>query len=100
MKDMVDIDKALKNVTSKGNIDMGIKETKKAMADDKAKMVVIASNCPEAADIKQLAEQKNIPFFEYDGKGIELGYACGKPFNISAFAVLDPGRSDIMKLVK
>lgn len=97
---MVDVNKALKNVTSKGSVEMGAKETKEAMADGKAKMVVIASNCPEAADLKEFAEQKNIPLFEFEGKGIELGYACGKPFNVSAFAVLDAGRSDIMKLVK
>jgi large subunit ribosomal protein L30e len=33
---------------------------------------------------------------KYPGMGVDLGVACGKPFSISALAVLEPGDSEIL----
>jgi large subunit ribosomal protein L30e len=79
-----------------GKVVIGIKETRNAIKNGKAKMVVFAKNCP----YKEELVSKEVGFYEYPGKGIELGYACGKPFSISTFAVIDAGNSNILKLIK
>jgi large subunit ribosomal protein L30e len=97
---MVDVKRILKNFVTKGKVKIGLKETKKAIAKGSAKIVIIANNCIEGEEIKKLASKKKIPVYNYDGTGLELGYVCGKPFNISAFAVLEATGSDITHLIK
>ena len=65
-----------------------------AAAEGTAKMVILASNCPE--DIKQKVQATNVPVLEYEGTSVELGPVCGKPFTIAAMAILDVGESDIL----
>ena len=36
--------------------------------------------------------------FTYDGNNMELGAICGKPFSVSALAVIDKGTSNILSL--
>ena len=44
---MVDIERAFKSVMKEGKVTIGLKKTKKMIIDGKAKMVVVARNCPE-----------------------------------------------------
>ena len=96
---MVDIERAFKSVMKEGKVTIGLKKTKKMLIEGKAKMIVVARNCPEKEKIKELAREKNVPVFEFSGKGVELGPVCGKPFSISTFAVLDEGKTDILSIV-
>ncbi len=43
-------------------------------------------------------QDSNTAIIEYPGMGIDLGIACGKPFNIAALTILDPGDSGIMAI--
>ncbi|HEX16961.1 MAG TPA: 50S ribosomal protein L30e [Thermoplasmatales archaeon] len=95
---MVDMEREFKAVMRDGKVVIGLKQTKKMIERRKAKMVVVARNCPEKEEIERMAKEKGIPVLMFSGKGIELGPLCGKPFAISAFAVLDEGRSSILKL--
>ena len=57
---MVDVNKALKDVSKKGTISLGEKQTKAAIQKGTAKLVVMANNCPFAKTITTLAnEQKS-----------------------------------------
>ena len=47
-----------------------------------------------------MANEKKVSVYNYNSNGVELGYACGKNFVVSAFAVIDEGESNIMQLVK
>ena len=96
---MVDVDKILKNVSKKGKVKIGTKQTKTAVKEGSAKMVVVSNNCPYSTEINELAEKKNIPIYKYESGSIQLGYTCGKNFAVSAFAVLDDGGSNISQLV-
>lgn len=96
---MVDVERALKSVMEKGKVTIGLRKTKKMLIEGKAKMVVVAKNCPDREEIEKIAKEKNIPIFEFSGKGIELGLVCGKPFSISTFAVLEEGETDILGIV-
>lgn len=97
---MVDVNKALKDVSKKGTINIGEKQTKAAIQKGTAKLVVMAENCPAAKTITALASEQKIPLYTYEATGVELGYSCGKNFSVSCFAVLDEGESNILQLVK
>jgi len=92
----MNIERALKKAIETGEVVMGSKETLDAIERKKAKLVVIASNCP-----LQIAEKtKKSSLHVFKGTGVELGIACGKPFSIAVLAVLNPGDSDILGLAR
>jgi len=97
---MVDVNKALKDVSKKGTIIIGKKQTKTAIQKGVVKLVVMANNCPYAKDISALVTEKKVPLYNYTSTGVDLGYTCGKSFAVSSFAVLDEGGSNILQLVK
>ncbi|AKB16621.1 MAG: 50S ribosomal protein L30e [Methanosarcina thermophila] len=90
----INVDKSLIKAVKTGKVIIGANRTIEAAAEGKAKMVVLASNCPE--DIKQKVQATNVPVLEYEGTSVELGPVCGKPFTIAAMAILDVGESDIL----
>ncbi len=94
----VNVDKALLKVIRTGDVKIGANSTIDAVAKGEAKMVVVADNCP--AEVKEKLETTNVPIYVYPGTSVDLGRtACGKPFTISALAVLDAGESDILALI-
>jgi len=97
---MVDIDNVLKNVIKKGKVEIGARQTKLALNDGKAKMIIMSNNCPYSSEIDKLAKGKKTPLYQYKSNSIDLGHTCGKAFAVSVFAVLDDGGSNIMNLVK
>jgi large subunit ribosomal protein L30e len=90
---MIDIMRALKTAATTGDVRFGLAETKKSMKSGEAKMVVVASNCPEK---DSLQGQPGHKFLAFDGDNVELGSACGKPFSISALVIVSPGESNIL----
>jgi large subunit ribosomal protein L30e len=97
---MVDVEKVLKNTVKKGKVRIGTKQTKQAVNDGAAKLIVLSSNCPYSVEISSLAEKKKIPIYYSESNSINLGYTCGKSFAVSVFAVLEDGGSNILNLVK
>jgi large subunit ribosomal protein L30e len=94
MKMKINVDKSLIKAVKTGKVIIGANRTIEAATEGTAKMVVLASNCPE--DIKQKVQATNVPVLEYEGTSVELGPVCGKPFTIAAMAILDVGESDIL----
>jgi large subunit ribosomal protein L30e len=94
MKMKINVDKSLIKAVKTGKVIVGANRTMDAAADGSAKMVVLASNCPE--DIKMKIKATNVPILEFGGTSVELGPVCGKPFTIAAMAILDAGESDIL----
>ena len=97
---MVDIERTLKNVISKGKVQIGAKQTKTAIQKKTAKLVIIAKNCPYTEEITQMGKEAKIPLYTIDLNSVDLGYACGKNFSVSVFAILDDGDTNVMQLVK
>ena len=97
---VVDVDKVLKNTIKNGEVKIGTKETKTVINNGSAKLVVMVKNCPYSSEINRLAKKKKIPVYNFDANSIDLGYACGKAFAVSVFAVIDDGGSNILNLVK
>jgi large subunit ribosomal protein L30e len=93
----MDLAHALKVALQTGTVKIGVHETLESAKAKKAKLLIVAKTCPD----KTLTSERKvdrIPIFHYDGTAVELGAACGKPFPISALAVLDPGTSAILSL--
>ena len=91
---MIDEARALKLAAETGEVWLGAERMRKAVAAKRAKLVVVASNAPPGA----LAGITGVKVHTFSGTNADLGAACGKPFSVSALAVLDPGDSNILSL--
>lgn len=92
---MIDLGRALKAAISTGRVDFGIEQTEKAVNSGEAKLVIVSRNCP--SDFLKLKDH-DVKVHEYGGNNMELGALCGKPFSVSALAVIDKGSSNILSL--
>ncbi|MCK4445296.1 MAG: 50S ribosomal protein L30e [Thermoplasmata archaeon] len=88
----MDIERDLKIAIDTGKVVFGTKEAEKAVKNRTAKLVVLASNSPS----KYLKKQPFTKMLEFPGTNFALGALCGKPFSISAVAIIDPGESNVI----
>ncbi|HTW55365.1 MAG TPA: 50S ribosomal protein L30e [Thermoplasmata archaeon] len=93
----MDLAHALKVALETGKVKIGLGETLAAAQAKKAKLLIVTSSCPDPA-LKTERTFGKIPVYHYEGTAVELGQACGKPFPISAMAILEPGSSAILTL--
>lgn len=89
----MEINAALKRIVETGKIDFGSEKTVKNILAGKAKLVIIASNCPKKIkdDLENYVKIENVPLVKYPGTALQLGEVCGKPFVIAALSVTDMG---------
>jgi len=99
---MTDISKAIASTVKTGKVWFGANNAIKNVKMGKAKLVVIAENCPKNTreDIEYYCKLSRIPMIIYKGTSIDLGAVCGKPFMISALTIREPGDSDILKVTE
>ncbi|MCJ2531257.1 MAG: 50S ribosomal protein L30e [Candidatus Thermoplasmatota archaeon] len=90
---MADLAGPLRRAIETGQVVLGLHQVRRALQSDQARLVIRASNCPD----EFLGTPEDVPVEEFPGSNVELGAACGKPFSVSAVAVLDPGKSKILK---
>ncbi|MCI4346475.1 MAG: 50S ribosomal protein L30e [Thermoplasmata archaeon] len=93
----MDLAHALKLALQTGKVRLGVTETLAAAKAKQAKLLVVSTSCPDKS-LTANPKFERIPVYQYPGTAVELGAACGKPFPISALAVLDPGSSAILSL--
>jgi large subunit ribosomal protein L30e len=93
----MDLAHALKVALDTGTVKLGLTETLDAAKGKKAKLLIVSRTCPDPTLSKERAVGK-IPIYHYEGTAVDLGQACGRPFPISAMAILDPGSSAILTL--
>ena len=91
---MADIGRALKTAITTGKVEFGIAQAEKAVKSGAAKMVVISTNCPS----EFLKTTNAVPIHRFEGTNMELGAIAGKPFSVSAIAIIDKGTSNILSL--
>lgn len=96
----MDINRAIRQAVDTGKVILGSDKSVKSVKLGQAKLVILASNCPDAvrSDVEHYAKLANIPIHVYEGDSSALGLACGKPFLVSVVAVLEPGSSGIIGL--
>lgn len=93
----MDFNTSLRRAIKTGNVILGQNETKVSIDEKKAQLVVVAANCPQSF-MEYLSGKEDIKAHTFPGSGIQLGRACGKPFMVSALAVVEAGESDILSL--
>lgn len=88
----------LKLVMRSGKVSLGYKQAQRLLRSNKAKMILIASNCPHLrkSEIEYMAMLAKTQVHHYAGDNTALGTACGKFFNCSIMTIIDAGDSDIL----
>jgi large subunit ribosomal protein L30e len=96
----VDVNKQIEMAVRTGKVSFGVKEALDAARSAKAKLLIMASNCPEPqrGDILHYAKQSSLTVYTYPGSSVDLGGACSKPFVVAVLTVREPGDSEILKL--
>lgn len=97
---MVEVEKSFKNIVKKGSVVFGTKQTKVSIDDKKAKLVVLAGNCPNNQELITSAKKHDIPVYTSKADSVELGYLCGKAYAVSTFAVIDDAGVNVLNLLK
>lgn len=92
------INSRIKLVMKSGKAVLGYKASVKALRKNKAKMVLISTNCPplRRSEVEYLAMLAKTQVHHYTGDNTALGTACGKIFNCSVLSITDQGDSDIL----
>lgn len=93
----MDFNTSLRRAIKTGEVVLGSNVTRDAIEGGNAQLVVIAGNCPTEIR-EELSRQENVHVHTFSGSSMQLGKACGKPFMVSALAVINPGESDIVSL--
>jgi large subunit ribosomal protein L30e len=92
---MIDLGRAIKAAATTGKVVYGVQQAEKAVGNGAAKMVIVADNCPSEF---LRSGNHSIKVVKFEGTNMELGALCGKPFSVSALAVIDKGTSNILSL--
>ena len=95
----MDFNLSLRRALKTGKVFLGQNSTRECIVEGKARLVVVARNCPEEFK-RYLSTTKDVPVHVFGGSGVQLGMACGKPFLVSALAIVEPGESDILSLAR
>uniref|UniRef100_A0A8D0NPW4 Large ribosomal subunit protein eL30 n=1 Tax=Sus scrofa TaxID=9823 RepID=A0A8D0NPW4_PIG len=100
-KSLESINSRLQLVMKSGKYVLGYKQTLKMIRQGKAKLVILANNCPALrgrrnvnsgkSEIEYYAMLAKTGVHHYSGNNIELGTACGKYYRVCTLAIIDPG---------
>nr|MDO8099932.1 50S ribosomal protein L30e [Candidatus Njordarchaeota archaeon] len=96
-----DVSKSIRIAVKTGAVSFGFESTLEAIKRGKAKLVILANNCPESilSRIEYYSRLSQVPILRFGSSSWDLGSACGKPFMISAMTIKEPGDSNIMQIV-
>ncbi|KAH0512895.1 60S ribosomal protein L30 [Microtus ochrogaster] len=99
-KSLESINSWLQLVMKSGKYVLGYKQTLKMIRQGKAKLVILANNCPvlRKSEIEYYAMLAKTGVHHYSGNNIELGTACGKYYRVCTLAIIDPGNSPVVHL--
>jgi large subunit ribosomal protein L30e len=95
------LNQPIASAVSTGKCKIGAKSSIDSVKKGEAKLVVVAANCPqdEYDDIERFAKLAGIKITRFEGTSWDLGETVGKPFMVSAIAIIQPGDSKILKMV-
>ena len=85
-------------VVKSGKYTLGWKTTMKAIRQGKAKLIIVAGNCPplRKSEVEYYTLLGKTGVHHYSGNNVDLGTACGRFYRVSVMAITDPGDSDIL----
>jgi large subunit ribosomal protein L30e len=82
-----------------GDAAIGTREVLRAVMSSEAKLIIVSSTMDKSAmdDIRHLAGISETRIIVYKSDPTALGTVCGKPYQVSAIAIIDPGNSKILE---
>jgi large subunit ribosomal protein L30e len=97
---MIDLTKAISTAVKTGKVSFGANTAIQTAKNGKAKMIIIASNCPKPVkeQIEYYGEISKVPIITFKGTTIDMAAVCNKLFVISALTIREAGDSEILKL--
>ena len=98
----MDLQKAIRIAVETGKTTMGSRQAKVFALKGGAAMLLISKNCFKQVkeEIIHDADRSKTPYYEADLTSVEIGSVCGKPFPVSILSILEPGNSDILKVLE
>merc|ERR1712085_153026 len=98
-KSLDSINARLGLVMKSGKYTLGYSTTLKSLRQGKAKLILIASNCPalRKSEIEYYAMLAKVGVHHFSGDNNELGTACGRYYRVCCLSITDPGDSDIIR---
>ncbi|EOR01345.1 hypothetical protein E3P92_01518 [Wallemia ichthyophaga] len=92
------INSKLQLVVKSGKYTLGYKSALKQLRSGKAKLVLIAGNCPplRKSELEYFAMLSKTAVHHYSGSNVALGTAAGKLFRVGVLTIQDQGDSDIL----
>jgi large subunit ribosomal protein L30e len=98
----LDVNKQISIAVKTGKVSFGVKGALDAAKLAKAKLLILASNCPDPhkSDIAHYAKKSSVHVYNYPGTSLDLGAACGTPYVVAALAITEPGDSEVLKLAE
>jgi large subunit ribosomal protein L30e len=99
---MIDLSKAIAAAVKTGKVSFGANSAILAAKNGKAKMIVIASNCPKPIkeQIEYYGAISKIPIINYKGNTMDMAAICNKLFVISALTIREAGDSEILNFTQ
>ncbi len=98
----MDVNKQIRMAVKTGKVDFGSKIALSSASFAKAKLLILASNCPSAVreNIVYDAEMSEVPVYTFQGSSLDLGALCEKPFPVASMVIREPGDSEVLKLAE
>ncbi|GJE91133.1 60S ribosomal protein L30 [Phanerochaete sordida] len=89
-------------VVKSGKYSLGYKSALKHMRNGKAKLVLIAGNCPplRKSELEYYAMLSKTSVHHFAGTNVALGTAAGKLFRVGVMTILDQGDSDLLTVAE
>jgi large subunit ribosomal protein L30e len=99
---VIDIDKAIASAVKTGKVSFGAASAVQSAQTGKAKLIILASNCPESVrgDVEHYSKLSGVPLIVHKGTSLDLAAVCGRPFSVSALSIREAGDSEILKLTE
>ena len=97
---MIDVDKAIATAVKTGKVLFGANVALQNAKTGKAKMIILASNCPKdiKEDIEYYCKLSKVPVMTYKGASMDLAAVCNRLFIITALSIRETGDSEILKV--
>ena len=97
-----DLARAIRQCVDSGKVEFGANTGVKRALAGKAKLVVLADNCPPEVrdDVLRFCKLSGVPTAVFEGTSVELGTVVGRPHPVSVLTVYDVGNSNIMEFAK
>ncbi|MFN3527710.1 MAG: 50S ribosomal protein L30e [Candidatus Altarchaeaceae archaeon] len=94
----MDLKTSLTTAIKTGKVVLGTNKTEKTLLIGSPKLVIVSDDNKDKEKIKYFCKLGNVKCKILKISSISLGELCGKPFPVSALAIINPGESNILNI--